>query len=204
VKNSDRQLTLSALALVVIDMQNDFCNHGYYMDRAGYDIARLRLPVSPIRQVLAAARDSGITILFTRQHRLPGEREGQADYPYPRIALKGEPGWAIIPELSPAEDEMVIDKVACSAFVSTNFHELLKSRDAQTLVFCGNTIDVCVHSTLRSANDLGYKCITLSDCCGAVSEELHHWSLESIKVEHGVFGEVMTSGEFVGLLQHAS
>jgi len=171
------------------------------MDQAGYDIARLRRPIAPLQQVLSAARQSGLTIIFTRQYRLPeaGE-EGEASS-YPPIALKGEPGWEIIPELSPQKDETVLDKTACSAFVSTNIDELLKSKNIHTLVFCGNTIDVCVHSTLRSANDLGYSCITLSDCCGAVSDELHHWSLESIKVEDGVFGDVMESRHFIATLK---
>jgi nicotinamidase-related amidase len=182
-------------------MQNDFCSTGYYMDKAGYEIARLRRPISPIQQVLAAARQSGMTILFTRQHRLPGNPGDDGGHSHPRLALRGEPGWEIIPELAPAADEVVIDKVACSAFVATNLHELLQRTDTTSLVFCGNTIDVCVHSTLRSANDLAYHCITLADCCGAVSDELHHWSLESIKVEGGVFGEVMNSPEFTGLLQ---
>jgi nicotinamidase-related amidase len=199
--STDRQLTASSTALVVIDMQNDFCSNGYYMDQAGYDVARLRRPVAPIQHVLAAARRSSTSVVFTRQYRPLDSREGQADHPYPRLALKGEPGWEIIPELAPGAAEEVIDKIACSAFVSTNMQELLQRKNARTLVFCGNTIDVCVHSTLRSANDLGYQCITLADCCGAVNDELHRWSLESIKVENGVFGQVMDSAEFIGLLQ---
>jgi biuret amidohydrolase len=201
MRSIDRQLAPSSTALVIVDMQHDFCSNGYYMDKAGYDIARLSRPISPIQEVLAAARRTGMNIVFTRQHRLPGDREEKRDDSYPRISLKGEPGWEIIPELSPLEDEIVIDKIACSAFVSTGIHELLKGNEVQTLVLCGNTIDVCVHSTLRSANDLGYKCITLSDCCGAVNDDLHRWSLESIKVEGGVFGKVMSSQEFIRLIR---
>ena len=182
-------------------MQNDFCSDGYYMDRAGYDVGRLRRPISPIQQVLAEARKTEMTIVFTRQYRPPGGRAVERDNSYPRISLKGEPGWEIVPELSPMESEIVIDKIASSAFVSTDMNQLLKANEAETLVLCGNTIDVCVHSTLRSANDLGYKCITLSDCCGAVNDDLHHWSLESIKVEDGVFGKVMSSQEFLHLLR---
>jgi nicotinamidase-related amidase len=185
-------------------MQNDYCSTGYYMDAAGYDIAKLRKPIAPLQKALSAARRSGLTILFTRQYRLPKDTEKEKANAYPLIALKGEPGWQIIPELAPQERETVLDKTTCSAFVSTDIHELLTSQDIRTLVFSGNTIDVCVHSTLRSANDLGYHCITLSDCCSAVNDELHHWSLESIKVEHGVFGDVMDSQEFIRLLQGAN
>jgi biuret amidohydrolase len=181
-------------------MQNDFCSAGFYMDQAGYDIATLRRPIIPLQHVLSAARARGLTVIFTRQHRLLKDAEEDAAISYPRIALKGDPGWEIIPELTPQEDEVVLDKTTCSAFVLTNMDELLKSRDIRTLVFCGNTIDVCVHSTLRSANDLGYSCITLSDCCGAVNDDLHRWSLESIKVENGVFGEVTNSRQFIQMI----
>jgi biuret amidohydrolase len=201
MESSDRQFEPSSTALVVVDMQGDYCSAGYYMDQAGYDIARLRKPIVPLQQVLSAARQSGLTIMFTRQYRLPEGNEEVAVNSYPPIALKGVPGWEIIPELSSQEDETVLDKTTCSAFASTDIDKLLKGRDIHTLVLCGNTIDVCVHSTLRSANDLGYSCITLSDCCGAVNDELHHWSLESIKVEDGVFGDVMESRQFIAMLE---
>jgi len=201
MRSANRPLAPSSTALIVIDMQHDFCSSGYYMDKAGYDVAKLRKPIVPIQRALSAARQNGMVVIFTRQHGKP-DRVARRDNPYPRIALKGEPGWELIAELQPTEDEAVLDKTACSAFVSTDLHELLMSKGVRTLVFCGNTIDVCVHSTLRSANDLSYDCITLSDGCGAVNDELHHWSLESIKVEHGVFGEVMTAQEFIGSIQH--
>jgi nicotinamidase-related amidase len=183
-------------------MQNDYCSAGYYMGRAGYDIDRLRRPVAPIQRVLEAARRAGLTIIYTRQYHVPeaqdegaaGEQDGAS---FPRTALKGEAGWEIIPELAPQADETVLDKSTCSAFVSTDIHGLLQSKAIGTLIFCGNTLDVCVHSTLRSANDLGYDCITLADCCGAVNDGLYEWSLESIRVENGVFGAVMDSPQLI-------
>jgi len=204
MESSDRPFESSRAALVVVDMQNDFCSTGYYMDKAGYDITSLRKPIMPLRQVLSAARRAGMTVIFTRQYRLPKDAEETAASSFPLISLKGEPGWEIIPELTPREDEVVLDKIACSAFVSTDIDERLKAKDIRALVFCGNTIDVCVHSTLRSANDLGYSCSTLSDCCGAVNDQLHHWSLESIKVENGVFGQVMNSRQFIQMIQHGT
>jgi biuret amidohydrolase len=175
------------------------------MGRAGYDIDRLRRPVAPIQRVLDVARRAGLTIIYTRQYHVPdardedaaGEQDGAS---FPRTALKGEAGWEIIPELAPQTGETVLDKTTCSAFVSTGIHELLQSKAIGTLIFCGNTLDVCVHSTLRSANDLGYDCITLADCCGAVSDGLYEWSLESIRVENGVFGTVMDSPQLIDML----
>jgi nicotinamidase-related amidase len=172
------------------------------MGKAGYDIDRLRRPVAPIQRVLEAARRAGLTIIYTRQYHVPdaqdegaaGEQDGGS---FPRTALKGETGWEIIPELAPQADETVLDKTTCSAFVSTDIHGLLQSKAISTLIFCGNTLDVCMHSTLRSANDLGYDCITLADCCGAVSDGLYDWSLESIRIENGVFGAVMDSPQLI-------
>jgi biuret amidohydrolase len=189
-----RQFQTASTALLVIDMQNDYCSAGYYMGNAGYDIDRLRWPIAPIQRVLAAARQAGLTIIYTRQYHVPG---AQDDGSFPRTALQGEAGWEIIPELTPQAGETILDKTTCSAFVSTDIHELLKNKAIGTLIFCGNTLDVCVHSTLRSASDLGYDCITLADCCGAVNDGLYEWSLESIKVENGVFGAVMDSPQLI-------
>lgn len=167
------------------------------MDKAGYDIDRLRRPISPITQVLNVARSRKMTIIFTRQYRVEDSNVVEADQnAFPKTALKGESGWEIISELTPQDNEIVLDKTTCSAFVTTNIDEILRSKNINTMVFCGNTIDVCVHSTLRSANDLGYKCITLADCCGAVNDELHTWSVKSIQVEDGVFGSVANTQDF--------
>jgi len=176
------------------------------MGKAGYDIERLRRPIAPIQRLLAAARRAGLTIIYTRQYHVPdaqeeGAQEDRDGGSFPRTALKGETGWEIIPELAPQADETVLDKTTCSAFVSTDIHELLKSKAIGTLILCGNTLDVCVHSTLRSASDLGYDCITLADCCGAVNDGLYEWSLESIKVENGVFGAVMDSPQLIDKLR---
>ncbi|MBL8121191.1 cysteine hydrolase [Candidatus Saccharibacteria bacterium] len=196
-----KRLTIqtNSTALVVIDMQNDYCNRGFYMDKAGFDTERLRRPIKPIAEVLSIARINGMLIIFTRQYRTSDELEtAAAEGGFPLTALKGEAGWEIVPELAPQPNETILDKTTCSAFVTTNIDELLRSKGINTVIFCGNTLDVCVHSTLRSANDLGYKCITLGDCCGAVNDELHKWSLESIQIEGGVFGSVYNAQDFIG------
>ena len=207
--DQSRKFQPASTALLVIDMQNDYCSTGYYMSKAGYDIDRLRRPIAPIQRVLAPARQAGLTIIYTRQYHVPGAEgeDGQQEQDggsFPRTALKGETGWEIIPELAPQADETILDKTTCSAFVSTDIHELLKGKAIGTLIFCGNTLDVCVHSTLRSANDLGYDCITLADCCGAVNDGLYEWSLESIRIEDGVFGAVMDSAQLIDRLRTIS
>jgi nicotinamidase-related amidase len=196
-------------------MQLDFCDERGYIGQMGYDVGPLRKPIEPTRKALAAARKAGLHVLHTRQ----GYRADLADYPVKlrtrgehrgampgdpgplgRILLRGEPGWQIIPELAPADGEPVIDKTANGAFYGTDLDVVLRAQGIENIAFCGNTIDVCVHTTLRDANDRGYQCVLLADCCGAVTKKLHDAAVEMIKVEGGVFGSVATSDEFVAAL----
>lgn len=205
-------------AVVVVDMQIDFCDPRGYIGQMGYDIGPLRAPFEPIRRVLAAARAVGMKVVHTRQgYRpdmadMPGWRRerywrtgvpvGEAG-PMGRILVRHEAGWQIVPELAPAPGEPVIDKTACGAFTGTDMEIVLRRLGVECLAFCGNTIDVCVHTSLREANDRGFQCLLLADCCGAVDPGLHAWSLESIKVEGGVFGSVADSQAFAMALSGA-
>jgi nicotinamidase-related amidase len=193
----------TSCALIVVDMQHDYCSPGYYIDQAGYDTRRLSEPIERIQRVLPVARRSGLHVIYTRHGRLP-EPESHAMAPptFPRTAARGEPGWQIVPALLPQAADPVIEKQTCSAFVSGELHRLLQSRGIRHLALCGNTIDVCVHSTLRAAIDLDYECLLLADCCGAVNEGLHTWAVESVKVENGVFGTVASAETFINALSH--
>lgn len=189
----DPDKALSACALIIVDMQHDYCSPGFYIDRAGYDTARLSEPVPRIQRVLAAARRASLRVIYTRHGRIAGTAS--------TTAAPGEPGWEIVPELRPEPADAVIEKSTCSAFVSGQLDRLLRENGIRCLAFCGNTIDVCVHSTLRAAVDLGYECLLLGDCCGAVNDELHAWSIASVKIEHGVFGTVASADAFTGALE---
>lgn len=197
---------IGACAVTVVDMQGDYCLPGYYIARAGYDTNRLNAPVGPIQRVLTAARRQGLQVIYTRHSRTvdndrlgtPELTNAEADGSAVRTAAPGEPGWEIIPALRPQPDDVIVEKTTCSAFVSGELDRLLRSKGIRCLAFCGNTIDVCVHSTLRSAVDLGYECLLLADCCGAVNDGLHAWALESVKIEDGVFGTVADAAAFVG------
>jgi nicotinamidase-related amidase len=190
----------TSCALIVVDMQHDYCSPGYYIDQAGYDTRRLSEPIERIQRVLPAARRSGLHVIYTRHGRLPEPEQDPAIPPFPRTAARGEPGWQIVPDLLPQAADPVIEKRTCSAFVSGELHRLLQSRGIRHLALCGNTIDVCVHSTLRAAIDLDYECLLLADCCGAVNEGLHTWAVESVKVENGVFGTVASAETFINAL----
>jgi biuret amidohydrolase len=196
-------------ALLVIDMQADFCAPGGYMANLGFDVTPLRAPIEPIQRALVAARKAGMLVIHTRQ----AYRADHADFPDFRRArnryrgaasgqdgpslVRGTPGWEIIEELTPAPGEPVVDKRANGAFHGTDLADLLMARGIEQLAFCGNTIDVCVHTTLRDANDRGFECLLLSDCCGCVDPALHEASVRMVKIEGGVFGCVASADDFV-------
>ena len=193
-----RPVSPQACALLVVDMQRDYCEPGYYMDRAGYDLRRLRAPIPRIRRAVRAAHQAGMPVIFTRQGRAAGEQTNPAGWPL--TAAAGEPGWEIIPELRPLPGEAIIEKTTCNAFFSGELDALLRGLGIRSLAFCGNTVDVCVHSSLRAAADLGYDCLLLEDACGAVNRGLLRWAVESVLVENGVFGCAARAGEFVSAL----
>ena len=203
-------------ALLVIDLQRDFCDEGGYMCAMGYDVAPLREPLPKVRAVLRACRAKSIRCFHTRQGYRPDladlsafarrkfERAGVtvgAAGPLGRLFVRGEPGSEIVEDARPREGEPVIDKTANDAFIGTDLDRLLRLAGISRLVVVGNTLDCCVHSTLRHANDLDYETLLLSDCCGCVDARLKRSFVESVCVEGGLFGAVATSTHFLDALR---
>ena len=209
------EIALDRSALVIIDMQRDFLEPGGFGEALGNDVSQLRKIVAPLRSLLSAVRSADVTVIHTREgHRpdmtdaprakvergAPSMRIGDRG-PMGRILIRGEAGHDIVAELAPVTGEPVLDKPGKGAFYQTDLDLMLRNRGIETLLVCGVTTEVCVHTTVREANDRGFRCIALSDCCGSYFPKFHEAGLAMIKAQGGIFGSVTDSKALLASLQ---
>jgi biuret amidohydrolase len=207
-------LDATATALVVIDMQRDFLEPGGFGELLGNDVSRLGRIVEPVKQVLSAARSAGMLVIHTRE----GHRSDLSDCPPTKLArgrlecgigshgpkgrvlVRGEEGHDIVDELRPIAGEVVLDKPGKGSFYATDLEHVLRNAHINSLIVTGVTTEVCVHTTVREANDRGFECLVLEDCVASYFPDFHRAALEMICAQGGIFGWVTHSSELLASL----
>jgi len=204
-------------ALIVIDMQRDFIEPGGFGAALGNDVTLLRRAIKPVQDALTVARALGLLIIHTREGHRPdlsdappaklarGNSKTRIGCPGPmgRILVRGEPGHDIIPECYPLPGEPVLDKPGKGCFYQTDLDIMLRNRGIEYLLVCGVTTEVCVHTTVREANDRGFRCIVLGDACASYFPEFHDVALRMISAQGGIFGWVSYTTELVSVTSDA-
>jgi nicotinamidase-related amidase len=209
------ELDPATTALVIIDMQRDFLLPGGFGESLGNDVSMLTKVVEPLGNVLAAARALKLMVIHTREGHRPDMSDcppaklarGKSDTPIGsqgpngRILIRGEPGHDIVEELAPADGEAILDKPGKGAFYATDLELILRNAQIQSLIVTGVTTEVCVHTTVREANDRGFECLVPSDCVGSYFQEFHEVGLKMIAAQGGIFGWVTSSEDLLAALQ---
>jgi nicotinamidase-related amidase len=182
----------SKVALVIIDMQRDFLEHGGFGDALGNDVKllletfrKLGLPV--IHTIEAHSADLSDCPPSKLNRSKTGLKIGDRGS-MGRILIIGEDGNNIIPELTPLDNEIVIVKPGKGAFCRTDLESILQKENITHLLFTGVTTEVCVQTTMREANDRGYECLLIEDGTASYFPEFKESTIEMLRAQGGIIG----------------
>lgn len=213
-------LDLARTAIIVVDMQNDFCHPEGWLAHIGVDVGPARRPIAPLRQLLPALRAAGVPVIWLNWGNRPdrlnlspallhvynptGTGRGIGD-PLPG---RGDPvlqagSWAaaIVDELPQEPADIHVAKYRMSGFWDTPLDSILRNLDVRTVLFAGVNLDQCVLCTLQDANFLGYDCVLLADCAATTSPDYCvQATLYNVKQ---CFGFVLDSPRLVAALEAA-
>ena len=203
------ELATESTALLIIDMQNDFCHpEGFNGSVLNVDLTSVREIIPAVNTLIEWSRKIGIKVIYTRESHVPdlsdlscskelrysiaGSPIGQKGK-MGRFLVQGERGTEIINELQPLPEELELDKPAHSCFVNTQLDKILHDNDITHLVLAGVTTQCCVLATYRHGSDLGYQCLLLDDCCASFNRRDHDATIQILQSEGGVLGWVANS-----------
>jgi len=199
-------------ALLVIDMQRDFCEHGGFGEMLGNDISEVVNIIPTVKDVIEYCRTKNMTIIYTREGHLPDlsdcpesklrrskkQGAGIGDLgPMGRIMVRGEKGNGILDELAPVPGEYEIDKCGKGSFYRTDLEKILRDKGIKSLIFTGVTTHVCVQTTIREANDRGFECLMIEDACAAYDRTDHEASIKMIQQQGAIFGWTAKAEELI-------
>ena len=201
----------ASTAFLIIDMQRDFLLPGGFGEALGNDVSATNVIIPHVKKMLDKARELGMFVIHTREGHRPDlsdvppskmRRGGDIGKPGPmgRILVRGEYGHDIVDELQPIDGEPIIDKPGKGSFYQTDLEVILQSKGIKSLLVAGVTTHVCVQTTIREANDRGYECLMLEDCCAAFDRRDHEDSIRMIHQQGGIFGWTAPSANVLSAL----
>ena len=192
-KSKDIVVDWNKSAMLVIDMQNDFCHPKGWLAGIGVDVRPARAPIAPLKRLVPALRNAGVPVVWVNWGNRPdlanispallhvynGDGRGvglgsllpDAPVPGARVLEKGSWSAAVVDELTPATEDIRVDKYRMSGFWDTPLDSILRNLGVATLFFGGVNADQCVLATLMDANFLGYDTVLVEDCCATTSPD---------------------------------
>lgn len=192
-------------ALVIVDLQNDFCSPSGAAERAGRDISYTRPVIANVNRLLSSARRKGVLVVFAAFSTLKSGISNRGSWiaqrqrsPFSSATMCVDDSWGaeIVEDLAVNDSDIVVRKLRYSAFVGTPLDLLLRTNSIRTIVVTGVSTNCCVESTVRHGFDIGYHVVVPYDCVSSWDKDLHEATLNNVRYR---FGLVVNSEDIVDL-----